>query len=566
MSDYKKRVLFIGEASFLETGFSNYYRQLLPRLMNTEKFEIGEFGSYAGQDDPRGAGIPWKFYGVLPSNENEARVFGNPRGSEEEQKRYNTNQFGEYKFTEVLLDFKPDIVVGIRDWWMDEYVLRSPYCKDIKFIWMPTVDGMPQATHWIDDYKNVDMIIAYSHFGKKILENQSNNKIKVTDVISAGVDLDTFHPMDRQKLMHKWALRTDKNTNIIGSVMRNQSRKLFPRLIQSYKKFKNANPTMARHTCLWLHTSYPDVGFDIPEYVKREGLETDVLFTYVCHSCAHVFVSWFLSWDSFDAKKKPQWEPMGMCEKCGQKTAAMPNTQRGVTREQLAEIYNMFSLYVQASNSEGQGMPIVEAKACGVPVLCVDYSAMSEQGRNGGALPIRVQTLESEGTTGVYRALFDRDDLATKMAQVLSDDNKEEYEKMKIEARECVEKEYNWDIQYKKWEKILDAVEIQDRSTTWDKPVAFLSPIKQNAPAQICDEDFVAWCYTNILDKADEPHDSPGFVNWINSLAKDTPRLNIEGFFRQAAAQHNLAEQKRTGVIAPENRIDTANTLRGQLI
>ena len=49
----KKRILFIGEASFLNTGFSTYYRELLPRLAATGKYEIAELGSYAQQSDTR---------------------------------------------------------------------------------------------------------------------------------------------------------------------------------------------------------------------------------------------------------------------------------------------------------------------------------------------------------------------------------------------------------------------------------------------------------------------------------------------------------------------------------
>lgn len=40
----KKRILFIGEASFLNTGFSNYYAALLPRLVATNKYELAEIG------------------------------------------------------------------------------------------------------------------------------------------------------------------------------------------------------------------------------------------------------------------------------------------------------------------------------------------------------------------------------------------------------------------------------------------------------------------------------------------------------------------------------------------
>lgn len=71
---YKKRILFVGEASFLNTGFSTYYRELLPRLVATGKYEIAEFGSYARQDDPQVASFirgRWKFYGNNPMTPEE---------------------------------------------------------------------------------------------------------------------------------------------------------------------------------------------------------------------------------------------------------------------------------------------------------------------------------------------------------------------------------------------------------------------------------------------------------------------------------------------------------------
>ena len=51
--DYKKRILFVGEASNLNTGFSTYYGELIPRLAATGKYEIAEFGSYVADGDPR---------------------------------------------------------------------------------------------------------------------------------------------------------------------------------------------------------------------------------------------------------------------------------------------------------------------------------------------------------------------------------------------------------------------------------------------------------------------------------------------------------------------------------
>jgi glycosyltransferase involved in cell wall biosynthesis len=48
-----------------------------------------------------------------------------------------------------------------------------------------------------------------------------------------------------------------------------------------------------------------------------------------------------------------------------------------ISEEELASIYNLFDLYIQYANSEGFGMPQLEAAQCGALVASVDYSAMS---------------------------------------------------------------------------------------------------------------------------------------------------------------------------------------------
>ena len=53
-----------------------------------------------------------------------------------------------------------------------------------------------------------------------------------------------------------------------------------------------------------------------------------------------------------------------------------PSVQLGLSYEELAQVMNCFDLYVQYANSEGFGLPQVEAAAVGVPVASVNYSAM----------------------------------------------------------------------------------------------------------------------------------------------------------------------------------------------
>jgi hypothetical protein len=65
----KKRVLWVSEASFMNTGFSVQAMECLKRLYDLDKYELGELGSYVQDNDPRGMEVPWKFYGATPSQE-----------------------------------------------------------------------------------------------------------------------------------------------------------------------------------------------------------------------------------------------------------------------------------------------------------------------------------------------------------------------------------------------------------------------------------------------------------------------------------------------------------------
>ena len=68
----------------------------------------------------------------------------------------------------------------------------------------------------------------------------------------------------------------------------------------------------------------------------------------------------------------------------------MSNVHNGVSNEYLSDIVNCFDVYLQYANSEGFGLPQVAAAACGVPVMSIDYSAMSSVVRKLGGTPLKV--------------------------------------------------------------------------------------------------------------------------------------------------------------------------------
>lgn len=451
------------EASFLSSGFGTYAREILKRLHATGKYELAEFASYGKVNDPKDVDIHWKYYANAVDDKD-------PRHRE-----YNSsmeNQFGRWRFERVLLDFQPDIVFDVRDYWMSSYQQFSPLRPFYHWVLMPTVDSAPQQEEWIDTFLHADAIFTYSDFGKDTVLAQSNNKIKYIDTTSPGVDLETFNLATDKKGLKK-ALGLDEDSFIIGSVMRNQKRKLIPELFVSLKKFleklEKENHDIGKKTYLYLHTSYPDAGWDLPQLLKEYKVGNRVLFTYSCKNCGYFAPSLFQ-------------HPVSYCPRCSQKSFSMPNVSAGISSQSLSAIINLFDIYVQYAICEGFGMPQVEAAACGVPIASVDYSAMSDVVRKVNGYPVKIKQYFKELETKAIRVYPDNDHLVSilydylKMPDFLK-------EQKRTETRKLTEQFYNWDYIAHKWENYFDSVKLTGLQGKWSENLPAMQNISMPTQA-----------------------------------------------------------------------------------
>lgn len=559
----KRRILFCGESSFLSTGFSTYTHELLKRLHTTGKFEIAEFGSYASDDDPRIIEVPWKFYSIQPHKDNHAQQ--NIFRSKPE------NQFGEWRLTEVLLDFKPDIIWDHRDWWMSEFQGRSPFRPYFHWAIMPTVDGEPQRRKWIDAYKKADSIYCYSNYGRNLL---AKDKIQTCGLASPGADIDVFKPVV-DKAEHKVKMGFEADTFIIGMVARNQKRKLYGDLLDTFRLIldklnNNKKHDIANKTYLYLHTSYPDVGYDLWRFIQNNRLSNKVLLTYFCPirqidgqkiGCGLVFPAFFS-------------KELTFCPRCKAYGAHPPHSNSYVSRENLAAIYNVFDLYVQYSICEGYGMPILEAKSCGVPILAVNYSAMEDHANSPGGMPIDVQRFFYEPIieTEQKRALPDNEDCATKVYNLLKK-GRHELKRIGDQGRSYVEEivepeglpRFSYDRLAKIWENHFETCEVPDRSQTWDYKQPRLIRPNVSVPPNLNNEDFITWCVTNILQHANrfnniELHD---FVQALNCgfIVKGPDMPNLISIQNREPINRNGLMQHFVNIV---NEYNTAETRRVQ--
>lgn len=434
MQNRKKRVLFISEAAYLNTGYAKYSKEVISRLHKTGKYNIAEFSIYGGHNDPRRKKIPWKNYPNMPDPNNSDQVQG--------YNSNNSNQFGAWRFERVCLDFEPDIVLTIRDFWMDSFIYHSPYRRIFEWAWMPTVDASPQNQEWLDMFSDANYVLTYSHWAKNTIENEGGKNINTIGVASPSA-ADCFVPMNKKEIREQFGLRDD--VNIIGTVMRNQRRKLFPALAEAFGEYlKQSGDT---NTFLYLHTSFPDAGWNLPHIIHENEISSRVLMTYVCENCGNVEVSFFR-----DAKKQ--------CKRCTKFASSPSSVGNGVSDEILAKIYNVFDLYVQCANSEGFGLPQVEAAACGIPIACTDYSAMQDVVKYLGAYPIS-HTYYKELETGCNRAVPDKQSMIDIFSNFFQK-SKEEKEEARKKTRKLFEENYNWQKTTEEWMKAIDNCKYAD--------------------------------------------------------------------------------------------------------
>lgn len=450
------------EASFLHSGYGTYAKEVLSRLYASDKYELAEFASYGVMGDHRDKNIPWKYY-PNAVKENDPRY--------QEYNNTGENAFGKWRFDRVVLDFMPDIVFDIRDYWMNSYQRFSILRPFFNWVVMPTVDSKPQQEEWLDVYMDADAILSYSDWGGSVLMSQTNNRIKYAGTAMPAVDLSTFRPMNQAETRKELGL--PENINIIGSVMRNQKRKLIPDLIESVRQFLDRCETQKNEngieTYLYLHTSYPDAGWNLPNILKEHSMGKRVLFTYYCKNCRKIHAHTFC-------------HTIKTCPHCGQKAATFPSVSDGVSTEQLAKIYNTFDIYVQYAICEGFGMPQVEAAACGVPVASVNYSAMSDLIKLLDGYSIEPQRFFKEMETEAYRVFPNNEQLIFVLWTFFNIDKLKRKE-IGARVRSLTEKNFNWDATAEVWMKTFDSILSNKNRKNWGS-------IEQNYTSQLNIEEF----------------------------------------------------------------------------
>lgn len=501
------------ESSHLGSGFGTYTKELLNRLHATNKYEIAEFSCYRDVSVPKIE--PWKIY---------------PNAVHKTDKRYQqynantSNHFGHWRFNFALADFKPHIVFDVRDYWMFAYQESSLFRKNFAWVLCPTIDSAPQKREWMQTLQSADFVLGHTHWGKNYL-TANNPYINTVGVANDAVNPNIFKPHS-SKYASKMILGMPTNSFVIGSVMRNQKRKLIADTFEVLSKLKQKYPT--ENIILYLHTSFPEVtGWDIPDLLLRYDVHNSVYFTYKCKVCNKIQVRKFA-------------EARANCHSCGQHGAFMCSVMNAVSQEELVKIYNSFDVYLQYSICEGFGIPQVEAAACGVPVISVDHGAMHEITSNLGGDLVKLQKTFVEMETGAERVYPDNDDCVNKLSAYMEKkDDISHNMKNSENIRNNLVKHYSWDKTAKVFEELFDSIDVSKYEKNWG--IKYNKPNTEHTIKDMPDNRlFVYQIVEEVLNRPDLKYTSM-IEDLINSL-------NI-GYVIDGKTVHNMTKENVVKVL-----------------
>lgn len=502
------RILVSSEWSQVNTGYGTMTHEICRRL-HAAGVPVAELASYATEGDVRLSSSPWPIYPVVPHEANREA-----RGAYEANPE---NQFGRLAFHPAVIHWRPNLVVEYRDPWYQAHIANSPLRPFFRYLYIPTVDAVGQKDEWLDWMSRADAVASYTEWGTGVLRQESGGSLPLVGALPPGVCFETFRPVPGRDGLRE-AFGLPRTALVCGFVSRNQVRKRFPEMARAFRLFLESGPAhLTERAVLYWHTSWPDLGWDLPSIIRDSGIASRLWLTYLCHACGAVFSSRWMG-------------AGGPCRRCGQRAAVMPNTNMGLDRSQQHLVYNLFDVYCQYASSEGAGLGLLEAAACGVPVMGVNYSGMGDIVGKLGGLLIDVAAQYCEIETGCWRASPSADSFCRQLTAAL-DVPGPVRAAIGARTRELAVRHYHWDGFVRKMLAILAGM---PPALPWNAPPRYHTP-STAIPRGLSPNDFVRWGFTHVAGRPElagsvAAHRMAKDLEWGATLLGNSPYFSDESF------------------------------------
>lgn len=309
----KPKLLWVGDAA-CPSGFSRATHEILAEAHL--HYDVTVLGlNYNG--DPHG--YPYPIYSVYPGGDG----------------------FGIGRLAWMCDLVKPDLIVLQNDPWnIPAYIdrLRQAECGAVPVVGFLAVDGL--NCNGGAFLKGLTHAIFWTEFGRN--EAVQGGYTGPSSVIPLGVDLSTYHPVDKSEARKRYGLDVWGDRFIVGNVNRNQPRKRWDLTIRYFAKWLEMHEDV--DAGLFLHVAPTgDVGVRVKELAHYYGLLNRL-------------------------------------------ATREPAVFYGVSEEEMRDTYNCFDVSVTTTQGEGFGLTTIEAMACGVPVIAPDWAALGDWAKPAAAL------------------------------------------------------------------------------------------------------------------------------------------------------------------------------------
>jgi len=250
-------------------------------------------------------------------------------------------QFDQALFSRIVCEYEPDLTVCYITHHQLPYNQLSKILSElgIKILWYNPVEWDEISPTYVAPYIGANMIAVATETGKRVLSEFLPEDF--ITIVSHGVDPEVFYVENP-----KPKFREFRDLFIYGMVGKNVMRKSFPELIEAFVKLP---AEVKEKSGLYLHTTKVSTAGEVVYWnldwlVMKHGLS------------GKVFMPEFVTmwWGEED--------------------------------DMLRKLYNAMSCYCQISLSEGFGLPIIEAMACGVPVIASANTSVPEVVGDAGLL------------------------------------------------------------------------------------------------------------------------------------------------------------------------------------
>ena len=318
------------------------------------------------------------------------------------------------------VDWRADMLITLKEPWTFQHI----YNYAMNFVPYAIIDHSPVSPSITNRLHTAYKVLAPSRFAQRELKTAGIDNVVY---MPHGVRTDLYKSLEGHKedCKKQWFLDPDDFTVLI--VTMNRIRKMNPNAFRGYKRFLDLNPDVKSHLLFW-GDMRPRGGEGVEGAIGGGVSDAGVnLLPEVMNLGLGEAITWPDS--SMIAEGVPEWA--GDDYKSGW---------------DMVKLYNAADVLLFCTGGEGFGLPLIEAQACGVPVVATDYAAGPEQ--VGAGITVKADNYVIINTPGVRRAITSIDGMAEALTNIMNSDK----EKLARRAVRFAER-YSWENVIEKYYK-----------------------------------------------------------------------------------------------------------------